>query len=300
MDIYSNENIDLYYKYSEQEIIKRYEEMNTKIYQLIAGIFIFFAKDGVVIYNDILINNRFVMIESKIKAILDSYFSEEYTSIYNTLIKVYYNSYMLSMFNMLNGANIDLVFNQIPLEQVEEAIKQPISSLYIKDRIIKNKSNSLLRIKQSIIQNIIKGSDLKKLSKEVSNILNISRNQSMKISRTEINRIRNKGIERSYEEAENLGIQFKKVWLATLDNRTRDAHKKLDGQISDDKGYFHYNGHKTKSPSNFGVASLDINCRCTTIASMVNVNFKERKDNISKDIIKYSKYKDWAKQYQNP
>lgn len=60
----------------------------------------------------------------------------------------------------------------------------------------------------------------------------------------------------------------RKEWLTTLDGNERESHNILDGEISDVDGYFESeSGAKAQHPGGFGVASEDINCRCTVIAA---------------------------------
>jgi hypothetical protein len=56
-----------------------------------------------------------------------------------------------------------------------------------------------------------------------------------------------------------------KYWLSSHDFSVRQAHRKLDGDKADKEGYFHYKGAKAKGPSLFGIAKLDIRCRCDII-----------------------------------
>ena len=51
----------------------------------------------------------------------------------------------------------------------------------------------------------------------------------------------------------------------TLDKKTRKAHRLLDGQIRELDEPFKINGHKAMYHSNFGIPSLDMNCRCDVL-----------------------------------
>ena len=85
------------------------------------------------------------------------------------------------------------------------------------------------------------------------------------IARTEIISASNKG---SLEGARNTGIPLRKEWLATFDNRTRDAHISADGQkvLLDES--FIVDGQSMQFPGDFtqgASAGNVINCRCTQI-----------------------------------
>lgn len=54
-----------------------------------------------------------------------------------------------------------------------------------------------------------------------------------------------------------------KTWRTMLDPRVRDPHDFLEGiTIPLDAEFITYTGDRAKAPGQFGVADLDINCRC--------------------------------------
>lgn len=54
----------------------------------------------------------------------------------------------------------------------------------------------------------------------------------------------------------------RKMWLSTRDSAVRDAHAGLDGEVKDRGVAFEAEGSRAQHPGDFGVPSLDINCRC--------------------------------------
>ena len=85
------------------------------------------------------------------------------------------------------------------------------------------------------------------------------------IARTEIISASNKG---SLEGARDTGIPLRKEWLATMDDRTRDAHLGADGQkvLLDES--FIVDGESMQFPGDFTLgasAGNVINCRCSQI-----------------------------------
>ena len=61
--------------------------------------------------------------------------------------------------------------------------------------------------------------------------------------------------------AEYLGNKMKKVWIATLDNRTRDSHASLDGKEIPLDGIFDNGCARPKDPN--GTPAEICNCRCS-------------------------------------
>lgn len=120
----------------------------------------------------------------------------------------------------------------------------------------------------------------------------------MRIARTEGHRVfsqgTNKTLEVAKKAANDLGFKIKKVWVATLDERTRTNHQKMDGQIADEDGNFTLpSGVKTAGPGQCGIPEEDINCRCKAVIQIEGFESKTRKDNVSKKLIPNITYQEW-------
>lgn len=85
------------------------------------------------------------------------------------------------------------------------------------------------------------------------------------IARTEAHRIYEASSEDARQQAKAAGAKVMKQWDATLDGKTRDNHRQLDGTIVEVDGYFTIDGKKAKYPGSFGNAAEDCNCRCAAL-----------------------------------
>ena len=67
------------------------------------------------------------------------------------------------------------------------------------------------------------------------------------------------------DDAEEMGITVKKRWVATLDNRTRDTHQRLDGQVVPKDQPFVIDDMEIMFPGDPSCQypELVYNCRCT-------------------------------------
>lgn len=99
-------------------------------------------------------------------------------------------------------------------------------------------------------------------SLSIQRYFTISQNDAMRIVRTEGNRINQQGRLDAGDEAVQNGCDLLKQWDATLDSRTREAHREADGQIVEWDEDFTVMGEKLKAPSIGGSAKNVINCRC--------------------------------------
>ena len=135
------------------------------------------------------------------------------------------------------------------------------------------------------------------LKKEV----NSEYNKAIRIVRTENTRIAGQAKQNSLQHAESLGIKMKKRWVASLDRRTRSSHGHLDGQIIGVDEYFEADGYRALAPGGFGVAHLDIHCRCIIISVIEGYEpttrraaiYDESGNKTGSEIIKYKTYDEW-------
>ena len=86
----------------------------------------------------------------------------------------------------------------------------------------------------------------------------------VRYARTAMTSAQNAGRMETLHRAKGMGIQCKKVWLATLDRRTRDSHRNLDGQVRDIDEPFDSDFGKIMFPGDPEGHPGDVyNCRCT-------------------------------------
>lgn len=135
---------------------------------------------------------------------------------------------------------------------------------------VTDKAQILKSMKTAIVQGVTLGDSNQNIAKRIAKETGKSYNQSMQIARTETTRIEGSGRYDSFKYAKDeLGLKIEKQWVATLDERTRPTHRKLDGQIIEVDADFEIKEDggttKAKYPADFAKAKESINCRCTII-----------------------------------
>ncbi len=110
-----------------------------------------------------------------------------------------------------------------------------------------------------------------------------------RIARTETMTTLNYATQVTYEQG---GVP-QKEWIATLDDRVRENHLLMDGQIVNVNEEFESpEGNTTIAPGQFGIADEDINCRCTMGAVFNDkafstkqeyINFWTKQDSLAED-----------------
>jgi SPP1 gp7 family putative phage head morphogenesis protein len=101
-------------------------------------------------------------------------------------------------------------------------------------------------------------------------VLGLVRYRAKMIARTEVNTAANRG---ALIAAQATGLPLKKEWLATMDKRTRDTHKHIDGTTIPFDDMFKVGNDMLECPGDRGgkdgrpktSAKETINCRCTCL-----------------------------------
>ena len=154
---------------------------------------------------------------------------------------------------------------------------------------------NMKKINNALTQGIIQGEAIDDIAQRMANVTGSSRKAMVLHARTSMTGAQNAGRLEGMRAAERLGLKVKKQWMATLDNRTRDSHQDLDGQVQDiDKpfdsilGPIMHPGDPTADPANV------YNCRCTLIYVFDDEEFSgERRDEEADEDIEYKTYQEW-------
>lgn len=130
------------------------------------------------------------------------------------------------------------------------------------------------QITKCVTSSILQGKSIKGISDDLQRYIpTMSRDSAIRAARTAVTGAQNAGRQDSYAAAEKRGIELKKEWVATLDNRTRHAHAMLDGQKVGTNEPFKVDGYKLMFPGDRSAPGyLIYNCRCTMVAAVDGVD----------------------------
>lgn len=207
--------------------------------------------------------------------------------------KIAYNE----LFYEFESGHGGISFAMLKEEELRTIIETPVANFKLSERlndgVVERLKNN---IKDDLNRIFLHGASYAQASARLAEQGYSSYRRAMMITRTEAGRVQAVAREKAQAEAKELGIEFDKVWVATLDGRTRHNHAELDGAKADKDGYFEINGLRTKQPHMFGFASEDVNCRCRTISRLKNDDAPLlRRDNETGEIVEYRNYREWEK-----
>ena len=128
----------------------------------------------------------------------------------------------------------------------------------------KDKAWNQKQIAGAVTQALIQGEAIPKLAKRIAMQTGETNMKAMlRYARTAMTSAQNSGRMEMLHQAQGMGIQCKKRWLATLDHRTRDTHAALDGTVVGVDDKFPNGLMYPGDPE--GPAGEVYNCRCTLI-----------------------------------
>lgn len=208
--------------------------------------------------------------------------------------KIAYNE-LFYEFESLNGG---INFALLKEEELKTIIDTPVANLKLSERL--NRKQGVVpkfreNIKHDITRLFLHGEGYPVIAARIAEWGHSSFKRALNITRTEAGRVQAITRQKSQKEAHKLGIEFKKMWVATLDGRTRHNHQILDGEKVEPDEYFEINGHKALQPHMFGIASEDVNCRCRTISRLAEDDSPLlRQDNATGEVSEWKNYREWS------
>lgn len=131
------------------------------------------------------------------------------------------------------------------------------------EKITRTNETTQQRIRDTLQEGILAGEGIQKLADRIESVFDeADSSRALTIARTETISSANKA---KYTAFVASGVVEGKEWLSVQDGNTRDEHRALDGDIVGIDKSFKVDNYSTMFPGGFGVAEMDINCRCTVL-----------------------------------
>lgn len=140
----------------------------------------------------------------------------------------YLQGYFKTTFELQKGLGFGMSFTQPSNETVLKVLKTPWNEGNYSTHIWKNKAKLTNWLNKDLPRHFAAGSGVKEMSTELAEKLGTSYNNAVRLVRTEVNYISNQSTMDSYK---NSGVVKKYQILATLDSRTSDICRDMDGEI---------------------------------------------------------------------
>lgn len=204
-------------------------------------------------------------LQQQIDGILDTLQNNQFEKIADYLGTSYENGFVGALYD-LHGQGIPLIF---PIDQ-SKVVKALQTDAKLSEGLYSRLGEDTAYLKKSIRAELsrgaARGSSWLDIAAHIANGMNSpfdkAINNAIRIARTEGHRIQQQSQLDTLNTAKDKGADVVKQWDSTLDGRTRETHRLLDGQIREVDEPFETGGMKAMYPGGFGRPSEDCNCRC--------------------------------------
>lgn len=197
--------------------------------------------------------------------------STNYTVGLGDLLKnSYENSYYTTMYDVQKQMGVGVSFTAPGDAQLNAAISEKWLDNNYSGRIWQDKQKLIITLNQLIPQEFVRGRSNQEIAQDLAKRMNVSYSNAVRLIRTETNYISNKGTLKAYADST---VVERFLYLATLDSRTSDICRDMDGEI--------FNLKDAKIGVN--VPPLHPNCRSTTVPYFEPDELDESMDRIARD-----------------
>lgn len=181
-------------------------------------------------------------------------------SIRGYLTDVYELNYYSVGWALETEGQIRLSYTVLDRRKVANSVLTPLDKIALQKNAVAAREG----IRSAITTSIIKGDSIRGMSKGIQVALGQNSNHAVTIARTETTNIMGKSRLESMDHASKSGLLLAKEWVATNDDRTRESHDDVDGEIVGIDVAFS-NGLMHPGDQSTGDAEETVNCRCTMV-----------------------------------
>ena len=203
-------------------------------------------------------------LRAQVKGILEKLHSDEYATIQQFLNHTYTNAFIGTAYN-LAGQGIPLM---MPVNQAA-AVKAIMTESKISEGLYDALGVDTAKLRKAISAEITRGvasnMSFEDIARNIQNTTKAPFSRAKTIVYTEGHRIQQSATYDAQQAAKAKGADVVKQWDASLDGKTRENHRKLDGQIVAVDEPFEVGGMSAMFPGDFGDPAEDCNCRCVSL-----------------------------------
>ncbi|WP_010305385.1 phage minor head protein [Kurthia senegalensis] len=258
------EQIDKFIARSESEIEELFAKRLKEILATLSNMYNKFVTSDETSYTDLNKYNRLSKELERIATALNNDYKQVVKMVEVSQQRIYVEQYLMMMYLFEVYQSTETGFSLPNAETIAIALKNPIEFLGLVPTLEQHRNEVIRKLNIEITSSLMSGEGYWKMAERIEKAVGFSKHKARTVARTEGGRARSIADEAVTEEMKKYA-DIDDMWLSTLDTSTRHAHRELDGQKSDDEGYFHYKTMKARAPHLWNVASMDINCRCVKL-----------------------------------
>ena len=264
LDAEANElkHLKAIYNKASEDIIKKIEISNGKINVLLSNWDNLTEEEKSIYQSQIYQRDFQKSLKSQIDGFLKDLNSKQYATMTEYMEDCYKNGYLGAMYS-IHKQGIPIIS---PIDQ-KKVTKAMFTDSAISKKLYTRLGEDVELLKKRIANNLSRGiataSEYSVIARNIAADSNVGFNRAMRIARTEGGRISNESAYDASIVAKEKGADVVKCWDAALDGRTRESHRRVDGEIRELDEKFS-NGMMFPSDSAGGAAEV-VNCRCALL-----------------------------------
>lgn len=283
---------------TQAEVVRNYKASLKTIKKQMVDLYESYEKNGVLTFAEMAKYNRIDGMWTGINKELNLLTGKNATITKRLSAEVFQESYYRTGFMFEEATRANLSFSVLNPKVIQASVENPISGLTLNETLQKNRVNIIRDVKQTVTQGLITGSSYKDMATRLTKTFEGDVVKANRVVRTEAHRNKEAGSLAAGKHAKKLGVKFTVTWISTLDERTREQHGQMDGQVAADKSdgsweFTYPDGLKTQAPGMSGYGHQDINCRCSTMKRPVGYEPSFRRVK-GEGVSTYKTYEDWA------
>jgi hypothetical protein len=201
-------------------------------------------------------------LKKQVESILEKLHGDEFTTIQEYLSACYTDGFIGTMYDIA-GQGIPLV---LPIDQAA-AVTAILTDSKISEGLYTALGVDTTALKKAIsaevTRGIATGMSYADIARNISNVSKAPLSRAKTIARTEGHRIQQESTRDAQQGAKSKGADVVKQWDSTLDGKTRDSHRRVDGEIRELDEKFSNGLDFPGDPG--GKAGEVVNCRCVSL-----------------------------------
>ena len=222
---------------------------------------------------------------------LEALYANQSGTVASVLGNSYYDAYYHTAYEIQKGLNLGWGISGIDQAELENILAKPwaIDKYNFSERIWNNKTKLIAEVHNQLTQGILTGADPQKAIDAIAKKMNTSKYNAGRLVMTEEAYFSSLARKECFDE---LGVEKYEV-VATLDSRTSEICRDLDGKVFDMKDY----------ESGVTAPPFHVYCRSTT-CPYFDDDFDSEGQRIARDengnsyyVPEKMTYKEWAKKY---
>ena len=278
----------------EREIISIYTSVRDEVQAVLAEVYRKYSIDGVLTRAQMSKYNRLANLEKQLNTIVGHGTQKTRATIERLTRQQYNEAFFRHGWAVDQHLGVSLKWGLLRTQDIAAAVENPLR-LIAEDRL---RTLGREKIRRVVAQGLVRGDSYAQMSREIQNAILAKGKESLRynalrVARTEGGRAQTLGTLAAYDEAERQGVEMERVWVATLDDRTRDTHQDMDGVVEGDDGLFPTPVGRVAGPRLSGVPEFDINCRCTIIAQVKDLPIELERRIRDEGVKPYQTYREW-------